>query len=183
MRKIFVLFTLGLFCAGAMAAKPEQARRVIPGSRATVLLFVASQCPCTDQHRLIVSNLLDVVRPQGVKFYCVFSNYGETGELIQHFYRNIGWQMPYLMDGTSKLADRYGASTTPTAIVLDHRGRVVFTGPIDDGAKNQGRVDRAWLREALDDVLADRPVRTPEAKHIGCWIVRKSDLESHQAGS
>jgi hypothetical protein len=178
MKNLFGILLLSLALTVAGFAKPVQVKRITPGSSGTVLLFVSSQCPCTDAHRGIVNRLLDTARPQGITFYCIFSNAGETPELVNYFFRNIGWDMPYLLDLNEKLADRYHATNTPEAMVLGTDGALLFRGPIDDSAKNQGRVDRAYLPEAIDDVLAGRAIRSPEIPPAGCWIVRRSEMKT-----
>lgn len=68
----------------------------VPGKRGTVLIFVSSMCPCTDQHRIEVKQLLTTTRSRGISYYCVFSNITENDSRIGQFYRNIGWDMPYI---------------------------------------------------------------------------------------
>jgi len=36
-------------------------------------------------------------------------------------------------------------------------------------------VDKAYLKNALQDVLAGRAVKTPEVAGTGCWIVRDTN--------
>jgi|SRR3990170_3936309 len=153
--------------------KPHRAKSIIPGSKGAVLIFVASLCPCTDAHRVMVDNLLEQAGPEGIKFYAVFSNLGETEERAEYFYRNLGWKMPYYLDSDGELAKRYKATRTPQTVALDRAKKTLYTGPIDDSNLHQGRVENAYLKNALEDILAGRPVRHPEVSQMGgCWIVR-----------
>ncbi len=164
------------FSAGITAfakEKPKRAKAIALGSKGAVLIFVASLCPCTDAHRIMVDNLVEKTGPEGIKFYAVFSNIGETEERAEYFYRNIGWDMPYYLDTDGKLAKEYKATRTPQTVVLSPKGKVLFNGPIDDANVNQGRIEHAYLQDALDDVLTDRPVKVSEVPPLGgCWIVR-----------
>jgi hypothetical protein len=67
----------------------------------------------------MVDNLLAKMPAYGFKFYAVFSNKGETTELIEYFYRSIGWQVPYILDTSGFLVKKYKVTHTPTAVVLD----------------------------------------------------------------
>lgn len=152
--------------------KPQRAKSIVPGGKGAVLLFVASMCPCTDAHRVMVENLVRETGPRGIKFYAVFSNIGETEERAEYFFRNIGWEMPYYLDAKGKLAKKYNATRTPQTVVLGPQGGVLFTGPIDDANINQGRVDNPYLKDALEDILAGKKIRQPEIPPLGgCWIV------------
>ena len=170
---IDILLTLSLVTVSSAMGKPLRAKSIVSGSRGAVLLFVASLCPCTDAHRVMVDNLVEQTRTKGIKFYSVFSNLGETEERAEYFYRNIGWKMPYYLDSDGALTSKYKATRTPQTVVLNPQGKVLFTGPIDDANLNQGRVDNPFLKNALEDVLAGRAVRAPQVPPLGgCWIVR-----------
>jgi peroxiredoxin len=78
-----------------------------------------------------------------------------------------------LMDETGTVGKAYAARTTPHMYVIDPAGKLVFAGGIDDkrssspadipGAKN-------FVRAALADSLAGKPVATPSAMPYGCSI-------------
>ncbi|MDH4391039.1 MAG: thioredoxin family protein [Aquabacterium sp.] len=78
-----------------------------------------------------------------------------------------------LMDEAGSVGKAYGARTTPHMYVIDPAGKLVFAGGIDDkrtsspadipGAKN-------FVRAALADSLAGKPVATPNPAPYGCSI-------------
>jgi peroxiredoxin len=78
-----------------------------------------------------------------------------------------------LLDPTGATGRAYGAKTTPDMRVIDGEGRIIYAGGIDDkptnkvedlaGAKN-------FVRAALDDHAAGRPVTTAFAQPYGCAI-------------
>jgi len=173
MKKIILLIISVLLVAAPLSAKPQLVKRYEPGARGTVLLFVASMCPCTDAHREMVKRLMADTESRGVDFYCVFSNAGETRDLAEHFFRQLGWDMPYLLDGRGKLAQQFGATNTPQAIVLDGMQQMVYRGPIDDSNRNFGRITKPYLQNALADVIDGRPVQIAEVPPTGCWIVSR----------
>ena len=78
-----------------------------------------------------------------------------------------------LMDEAGTVGKAYAARTTPHMYVIDPAGKLVYAGGIDDkrssnpadiaGAKN-------FVRAALADSLAGKPVATPSAPPYGCSI-------------
>jgi hypothetical protein len=126
----------------------------------------------------MVEGLLNQNKTKGIKFYLVFSNKGESADFIEYFYRSINWDIPYILDTAGILLNKYKATHTPQAFVLNSKKEVVYKGPIDDSNLNQGRVDNPYLKNALADVLAGRAVKTPEVAGTGCWIVKNVSSEN-----
>lgn len=78
-----------------------------------------------------------------------------------------------LLDPTGEVGKLYGAVTTPDMRVIDPEGRIVFEGGIDDRPTNKVEdLEGAnnFVRAALDDLEAGRPVRTAFATPYGCSI-------------
>jgi redoxin len=80
-----------------------------------------------------------------------------------------GWPMPYLYDESQDVARAYGAQTTPDCFVLDAERRVVYRGAPDADHQDPS-LNAAWVREALDAVLAGSEPATVETKPVGCSI-------------
>ncbi len=153
-------------------ATPKQVRSFSLGTKGTVLIFVSSLCPCTDAHRQMVESILEQTKAKGINFYLVFSNKGETQDFVEYFYNSINWNIPYVLDTAGILLNKYKATHTPQAFVLSPKNKVLYKGPIDDSNLNQGRVDKPYLKNALEDLLAGRAIQRPEVAGTGCWIVR-----------
>ena len=54
--------------------------------------------------------------------------------------------------------------------LFDSKSKLVYRGAIDDNAKRPAKVEEAYLADALDSILADRPVKTVSTKALGCTI-------------
>lgn len=77
-----------------------------------------------------------------------------------------------LMDPDGKVGKIYGAKTTPHMFVIDQQGNLVYQGAIDDTPSPwvNPKTARNYVRMALDEILAGKPVSTPETKPYGCSI-------------
>jgi peroxiredoxin len=78
-----------------------------------------------------------------------------------------------LMDDSGQVGRAYGARTTPHMYVIDPQGVLVYAGGIDDKrSSNPADVKTAknFVRAALADSLAGKPVATPSAAPYGCSI-------------
>jgi hypothetical protein len=79
------------------------------------------------------------------------------------------WPMPYLHDESQEVARAYDAKTTPHVFVLDSQRRLRYQGAPDSDYENPSE-NGAWLREALDAVLAGSEPARAETKPVGCSI-------------
>jgi len=78
-----------------------------------------------------------------------------------------------LMDDSGKVGRSYGARTTPHMYVIDPKGMLVYAGGIDDKrSSNPADIPAAknFVRAALADSLAGKPVAAPTAPPYGCSI-------------
>lgn len=82
-------------------------------------------------------------------------------------------QKATLIDGSSETGRAYGAKTTPQMFVIDPAGKVVYNGAIDDKrSANPADVKTAtnYVRVALTEALAGKPVTTPSTSPYGCSV-------------
>jgi peroxiredoxin len=80
-----------------------------------------------------------------------------------------GWPMPYLRDESQEVARAYGAKTTPDCFVIDAQGRIAYRGAPDADYRDPS-LNAAWLREALDAVLAGSEPERAQTDPVGCSI-------------
>ena len=141
---------------------------------AVVVVFTCNHCPyALAWHERIMQVARDYGQ-RGVRFLAVNPNDAErypadSYEAMQRRVAAEDWPMPYLHDAAQEVARAFGARTTPDIFVLDAGGRVVYRGA-PDADHGDPSLDAAWLREALDDVLAGRPVRRPQTEPVGCSV-------------
>jgi hypothetical protein len=74
-------------------------------------------------------------------------------------------------DANNVLANRFGAEVTPETYVIDSSGIIRYHGSIDD-SQNEARIRTRGLRNALDALLAGKPVEVTQTKAFGCTIKR-----------
>ena len=76
-----------------------------------------------------------------------------------------------LLDPQSKVARAFGATVTPHMYIVDARGILVYKGGIDSiPSSDPNDVPKAtqYVRVALDEILAGKPVTTSSTRPYGC---------------
>jgi peroxiredoxin len=78
-----------------------------------------------------------------------------------------------LMDDNGQVGRAYGARTTPHMYVIDAKGVLVYAGGIDDKRSanpEDVKTARNYVRAALADLQAGKPVGTPTSTPYGCSV-------------
>jgi len=79
---------------------------------------------------------------------------------------------PYLIDENSKIANSFGAKTTPHIFLFNKKKVLVYKGAIDDNYNSINDVTKNYLLDAMQEVSNQKNVSTPETKAVGCSIKR-----------
>ncbi len=137
----------------------------------TVLLFIATKCPISNDYNERMKAVFTAYAPKGVMFVVINSNYSEPpAEVAAHAARH-GFPFKVYKDNNNIVADLFGAQVTPEAFVLDRTGTIRYHGYVDD-SRDPANIKVRGLRSALDAVLAGTPVAKAETKAFGCAIKR-----------
>ena len=142
--------------------------------KVVMLHFWSAKCPFVvryeDRLRAITADYKD----KGVVIYAIDSNVTETKGQILKEAANRKLNYAILLDPDQKVADQFGAITTPHVFILDKEGKLVYEGAVDDeGWKEGGPINNQYVRKALDAVLVGQPVNPSETKTVGCTVKRK----------
>jgi hypothetical protein len=123
-----------------------------------------------DVHEPRLRALFDAYHPRGVQFFMVDSEVRGSLERDTTEARRRGYPFPILGDRGAKLANALGAEYATYAVVFDDHARVRYRGGIDTD-KSQVHDDATpYLKNALDDLLADREPRVTEGETLGCAL-------------
>jgi hypothetical protein len=79
----------------------------------------------------------------------------------------------FLLDPKSRIARAYGATVTPHMYIVDASGVLVYKGGIDSiPSSSQSDIPKAkqYVRVALDEVLAGKPVSDASTRPYGCSL-------------
>lgn len=78
----------------------------------------------------------------------------------------------YVIDTESKLANAFGARTTPHVFLFDKDMKLVYTGAIDDNVKNAKEVKEFYTKDALTSLGKGEKIKTNKTRNVGCSIKR-----------
>ncbi|OGQ22858.1 MAG: hypothetical protein A3I05_01665 [Deltaproteobacteria bacterium RIFCSPLOWO2_02_FULL_44_10] len=145
------------------------------GKKATVVMFICNHCPYVKAYfdRLIA--LTHEYQKKETAFVGINSN-DETNYPDDSFEKMVTLakrkELPflYLRDHDQQVAKAYDAVCTPEVYVADSTNIIRYHGGIDDSWDNVSNVTKHYLKNALDDILANRTIQEPTPHAMGCSI-------------
>ena len=144
------------------------------GAKAILLFFVATDCPVSNSYVPEMNRIRNAYAGRGVPVYAVQADPTVTSAASAQYAREYRYGFPMLVDSHHAMVKLAGATVTPQAAVLSPDGSVLYLGRIDnrveDFDKRRLAPTEHELRDALDAVLAGKPVLHPRTKSIGCAI-------------
>lgn len=142
--------------------------------RATVFIFVATDCPNSNTYAPVLARLYREYSPRGIAFFNVYSDPVETADTVRKHDTDYNVPFPALLDPHQVLARMTGARSTPEVAILASDGHELYRGRVDDRFVDFGKTrfspTENDLQEALDAILHNKPVAHPVTKVLGCAI-------------
>ena len=137
-------------------------------AKLVVVVFACNHCPVVKAYERRLIRFVDDYRDKGVEFVAISVSRQPSDQLPQMKSRasDSGFNFPYLIDPTQKIARAYGATCTPHVFVLDQQRRVAYMGKIDDQL-DESKVGERFLRDAVDALLAGKQPEVVETRQVG----------------
>jgi thioredoxin-related protein len=146
----------------------------IKGEKGTLVIFSCNHCPFVIAWQKEMVTIGNEYRKQGMGVVFINSNdpdvKGDTMDGMKALAKKEGYLFPYAVDDTSDVARHFGASKTPDVFLFDAAGKLVYKGAVSEGGRSPMEGGEPYLINAIDALLAGKPVENPETKAVGCSI-------------
>jgi peroxiredoxin len=140
-------------------------------SKAIVIMFIATECPVSNDYNSRMEKLYNVYKEKGIAFLGINSNKAESVNRIKEHAADNSLTFPILKDEKNIIADKFEASVTPEIYVLNSNFNVLYHGRIDN-ARDESEIVNKDLENALNEILSGKEVSKKETKAFGCTIKR-----------
>jgi peroxiredoxin len=168
-------------------------------AKALVIIFTCNHCPDALASAGRIEGVHRANKDKGVAVVAVNSNsntglrfdemayapFGDSKEEMIPFAKEHGWTLPYLYDGeTQAFATACGAQSTPHVFLFDAERKLRYTGRMDDAGRSKAPVDKSFVQDAIDAVLAGKEIKEPVTRSFGCstkWLSKKDLVTKEQA--
>jgi peroxiredoxin len=147
-----------------------------------IVIFTCNHCPIA---KLYESRIIALDKQFASKGYPVIAINptdpaaypDDTYAKMVSYAKERNYSFPYLDDESQAITRAYGATNTPHVFVLNkENGKLVvrYVGAIDDNAQDESQVKVHYVANAVNQLLAGKPVAMPKTKAVGCGIKLKN---------
>jgi len=161
-------------------------------SKILVIVFTCNHCPTAQAYEERIIQLTKDYSGKGVAVVAISPNDPKSVSLDELGYTDIGdsyeemkfrakekkYNFPYLYDGaTQSVAIAYGPVATPHVFIFDKERKLAYQGRVDDVEKPTKTPNHFDTRNAIDALLANKPVEVQTTKVFGCSVKWAEKIE------
>ena len=160
-------------------------------SKVLVIAFICNHCPTSQLYETRIKQIAEDYKGKGVAVVAIEPNNPDAVLLNEMGYTDVGdsledmktraeyrrFNFPYLYDGeTQKISTAYGPTATPHIFVFGSDRKLRYEGRVDNNMR-EPLVTKRDVRDALDALLASKPVAVAKTPSVGCstkWLYKEA---------
>lgn len=143
-----------------------------------IVVFTCNTCPYAVAYEDRIEALNKKYASKGYPVVAIMPNNieikpGDSLDAMKQRAKEKGFSFPYLIDREQTIFPQYGATKTPHVYILEKTNAanvVRYIGAIDDNYKDADAVDKKYVEDAVNALLANKPVPVSKTRAIGCSI-------------
>lgn len=143
-----------------------------------IIIFTCNTCPYAVAYEDRIEALNKKYASKGYPVVAIMPNNieikpGDSLDAMKQRAKEKGFTFPYLIDREQTIFPQYGATKTPHVYILEKTNDanvVRYIGAIDDNYKDADAVDKKYVEDAVNALLANKPVPVSKTRAIGCSI-------------
>jgi peroxiredoxin len=150
--------------------------------KAVVVMTQSNGCPIVRLAVPALREIRDRYRSSDIEFLLLNPTLQDTRDAVRQEAAEFQFGMTVLLDRTQRVGEAWGVNRTAEVFVIDPKSwRLLYHGPIDDrlNYESQRPVHHSYLTDALDAMLANKPVAVASAASPGCLINFPNRKHSH----
>ena len=156
----------------------------INGENGALVIFTCNSCPfvvgrgeTTEGWEKRYNGIIELASENGFGTLLVNSNAArrdDSDSFVKMKSRamEMEYLAPYVLDEESKLANNFGARTTPHVFLFNSDLELIYKGSIDDSVDSAEEVKEHFLKDAITRSAEGKRIKTKSTKAVGCSIKR-----------
>ena len=142
-----------------------------------IVIFTSNTCPFVIKWEDRYTIVEELAKKNNLGLAYINSNYkkrdgDDSFKKMKEHAKKYNYRAPYLLDTESKLANSFGAKTTPHIFMFNREHQLAYKGAIDDNYEDINKVKEFYLKEAMEQLANGKKIKVSETDPVGCSIKR-----------
>lgn len=148
------------------------------GEKGLIVMFSCNTCPFVIKSQARTHEMMELAKAKGFGFIIINSNEAQRDDedsydAMKKYAEQQKYNVPYVVDEKSAMADLFGATRTPEVFLFNAEGTLAYRGAMEDNPINPKASKEMFLRMAIDAVANGKSAAPNTTKSIGCGIKRQ----------
>ena len=142
-----------------------------------IVIFTSNTCPFVIKWEDRYTIVEELAKKNNLGLAFINSNYkkrdgDDSFKKMKEHAKKYNYRAPYLLDTESKLANSFGAKTTPHVFMFNNELQLIYKGAIDDNYEDINKVEKFYLKDAIEQLSNGKKIKVSETDPVGCSIKR-----------
>lgn len=142
-----------------------------------IVIFTSNTCPFVIKWEDRYTIVEELAKKNKLGLVYINSNYkkrdgDDSFKKMKEHAKKYNYRAPYLLDTESKLANSFGAKTTPHVFMFNNELQLIYKGAIDDNYEDINKVEKFYLKDAIEQLSNGKKIKVSETDPVGCSIKR-----------
>ena len=142
--------------------------------KAIVFIFLMPDCPFCQKYTKALNDLNKKYSSKNIVFEGVITGDLYTEKEVKDYIKDYRLSFPILYDKYKKLSTYYKMGISPSVVVSDNKGKVIYKGLIDNWPVSPGKtrqiITENYLIDVLNAITTNKPVNLKNTEAVGCII-------------
>lgn len=144
--------------------------------KALLVMFICNHCPYVQHVKGELTRIGKDYQDKNIGIVAISANDADaypddSPESLKEMAKEEGFVFAFTYDESQSAAKAYKAACTPDFFLFDQERKLVYRGQLDDSRPgNYLPVTGKDLRNAIDTLLADKPINPIQKPSLGCNI-------------
>lgn len=150
----------------------------VAGPNGLLVMFSCNTCPYVVKSQARTLEMVAFAKCHEIPVVIINSNEAQRDAddspvAMKNYAGAQGYTVPYVLDPGSEAANRFGATRTPEVFLFNKDRRLVYKGAMEDNPASPAESKKFYLKDAITNLVAGKPIDPLVTKSVGCSIKRR----------
>ena len=136
------------------------------------IFFLDPECPMCISYSIYIHDIYEKFK-NDIDFIIIYPSKSTSVDKIKNFEKKYKFNIPSVVDSNLVMTNYLDARITPECFLVDTSFKVLYSGLINDYAKELGKtgpINNNYLESGIKNILSNKKIDIKKTNAIGCII-------------